>query len=297
MISRMNEWLEFAVWGAKQGFIQTMSRVNNNWIWLLQKDDLIAGNILAAGPQPESATALWACLSRFAHHKDGSPVHPTSTAVNAGIFFEPGYETTAHAIARALFELATHPDVQVGWAVPFLHAESYICLVVSSACTLCCLLFAALQQAGVMSRPVLLHEQAHVHWIVPLFPGCLYRQRLLDLSFLFAAFLALWKSGWHEHRCSTLTWDLQRSMAETTSMKFLSFKETSISSAVFELSVCMCCVNIWHSDLICTQGTCCDTSALPSWESNLTWNPDQWHALVPFINKAAWHAMILVVEY
>ena len=73
----------------------------------------MAAKIVASGPQPESETALWACLSRFVNHRDGSPIHPTTIAVNAGIFFEAGYETTAHSTAWALFELAARTDVQV----------------------------------------------------------------------------------------------------------------------------------------------------------------------------------------
>ncbi len=66
------------------------------------------------GPQPESDTSLWACLGRLVNYKDGTPIPQDTLAANAGIFFAAGYETTAHAITWALFELAADPSIQVG---------------------------------------------------------------------------------------------------------------------------------------------------------------------------------------
>ncbi len=81
---------------------------------MLQNDDRLAELIKRRGPQPESDTSLWACLSRCVNYKDGSPLPLQSVAANAGIFFAAGYETTAHAISWALFELAADTAVQVG---------------------------------------------------------------------------------------------------------------------------------------------------------------------------------------
>ncbi len=79
----------------------------------LQKDDELAAIIQKRGVQPESDTSLWACLSRFVSHKDGGPIPVQTLAANAGIFFAAGFETTAHAISWALFELAADPTIQV----------------------------------------------------------------------------------------------------------------------------------------------------------------------------------------
>ncbi|KAL0048837.1 hypothetical protein WJX82_000386 [Trebouxia sp. C0006] len=64
------------------------------------------------GVQPEANTSLWACLGRFVNYKDGSPIPSATIATNAGLFFGAGYETTAHAITWALFELAAEPSIQ-----------------------------------------------------------------------------------------------------------------------------------------------------------------------------------------
>ncbi len=79
----------------------------------LQKDDELAAIIQKRGVQPESDTSLWACLSRFVSHEDGGPIPVQTLAANAGIFFAAGFETTAHAISWALFELAADPSIQV----------------------------------------------------------------------------------------------------------------------------------------------------------------------------------------
>ncbi|DBA68321.1 TPA: hypothetical protein ACH3X2_013634 [Trebouxia sp. C0005] len=79
---------------------------------LTKNDDRLAELIKQRGPQPESDTALWACLSRCVNYKDGSPLPLQSIAANAGIFFAAGYETTAHAISWALFELAADTAIQ-----------------------------------------------------------------------------------------------------------------------------------------------------------------------------------------
>ena len=63
--------------------------------------------------QPEANTSISACLGRFVNYKDGSPIPSATLAANAGLFFGAGYETTAHAITWALFELAAEPSIQV----------------------------------------------------------------------------------------------------------------------------------------------------------------------------------------
>ena len=80
---------------------------------LLQKDDELAAMIQQRGVQPESETKLWACLSRFVSHKDGGPIPWQTLAANAGVFFAAGFDTTAHTISWALFELAADPSMQV----------------------------------------------------------------------------------------------------------------------------------------------------------------------------------------
>ena len=65
------------------------------------------------GVQPESEHSLSACLGRLVNYKDGSPIPEDTVAVNAGLFFGAGYETTAHAITWALFELAADTSIQV----------------------------------------------------------------------------------------------------------------------------------------------------------------------------------------
>ena len=64
-------------------------------------------------------------------HKDGGPIPVQTLAANAGIFFAAGFETTAHAISWALFELAADPTIQVSLSVCL-----YGCL---SVCLLACL--------------------------------------------------------------------------------------------------------------------------------------------------------------
>jgi len=81
---------------------------------LLQKDDELADMIKQRGVQPETDTSLWACLGRFVNYKDGSAIPHDTLAANAGLFFAAGYETTAHAITWAPFELAADTSIQVG---------------------------------------------------------------------------------------------------------------------------------------------------------------------------------------
>jgi len=69
----------------------------SNKALMLQNDDRLAELIKRRGPQPESDTSLWACLSRCVNYKDGSPLPLQSVAANAGIFF-----ATAHPISWAL---------------------------------------------------------------------------------------------------------------------------------------------------------------------------------------------------
>ena len=101
----------------------------------LQKDDELAAIIQKRGVQPESNTSLWACLSRFVSYKDGGPIPVQTLAANAGIFFAAGFETTAHAISWALFELAADPTLQVCLSV-CLPANLSVCRSVSvNLCT------------------------------------------------------------------------------------------------------------------------------------------------------------------
>ncbi len=92
------------------------------------------------GVQPESDTSLWACLSRFVSHKDGGPIPVQTLAANAGIFFAAGFETTAHAISWALFELAADPTIQVGLSV-CLPACLPACLPFCLSVGLCLLVY------------------------------------------------------------------------------------------------------------------------------------------------------------
>ena len=79
----------------------------------VQLDDVLAANIKARGRQPESNTALWACLSRLVNYKDGSPMHPQKFALNTGQFFWAGHDTSSNTITWCLFELAADQKVQV----------------------------------------------------------------------------------------------------------------------------------------------------------------------------------------
>ena len=106
----------------------------------LQKDDELAAIIQKRGVQPESDTSLWACLSRFVSHKDGGPIPVQTLAANAGIFFAAGFETTAHAISWALFELAADPTIQVGLSV-CLPACLPACLPFCLSVGLCLLVY------------------------------------------------------------------------------------------------------------------------------------------------------------
>ncbi len=63
------------------------------------------------------------------NHKDGSPIPSATIATNAGLFFGAGYETTAHAITWALFELAAEPSIQVCLLMSF--AENCSCMFVT----------------------------------------------------------------------------------------------------------------------------------------------------------------------
>ena len=105
---------------------------------MLQNDDRLAELIKQRGPQPESDTSLWACLSRCVNYKDGTPLPLQSVAANAGIFFAAGYETTAHAISWALFELAADTAIQVGIFF-FPVSQQTIAHAVSYGCHDCCL--------------------------------------------------------------------------------------------------------------------------------------------------------------
>ena len=79
----------------------------------LQHEDGLANLFKARGVQPLNNTSLWACLGRLVNYKDGKPVHHNNLAVNIGLFFIAGYETTAHAITFALLELASDIALQV----------------------------------------------------------------------------------------------------------------------------------------------------------------------------------------
>lgn len=79
----------------------------------VQKEDELAHAFRKRGEQPLDDTSLWACFSRLVNYKDSLPVSHDTLATNIGFFFTAGYETTAHLINWALFELAANPDVQV----------------------------------------------------------------------------------------------------------------------------------------------------------------------------------------
>ncbi len=65
------------------------------------------------GVQAPDNTSLRACFTRLVNYKNNEPVSHDTLAINIGSFFTAGYETTAHLINWALFELAAHPDLQV----------------------------------------------------------------------------------------------------------------------------------------------------------------------------------------
>ncbi|KAA6427588.1 MAG: cytochrome P450 [Trebouxia sp. A1-2] len=79
---------------------------------LWEKEDELAHAFRKRGEQPLDDTSLWACFSRLVNYKDSLPVSHDTLATNIGFFFTAGYETTAHLINWALFELAANPDVQ-----------------------------------------------------------------------------------------------------------------------------------------------------------------------------------------
>jgi len=77
----------------------------------LQKEGEMAHAFRKRGAQPLDDTSLWACFGRLVNYKDSLPVSHDTLAMNIGFFFTAGYETTAHLVDWALFELAA--DVQV----------------------------------------------------------------------------------------------------------------------------------------------------------------------------------------
>lgn len=79
----------------------------------LQLEDEKVANIKRRGVQPESNTSVWACLSRLVNFKDGSQLCNEAIAAQVQILFAAGFETTAHTITWALFELAANPELQV----------------------------------------------------------------------------------------------------------------------------------------------------------------------------------------
>ena len=83
----------------------------------LQTEDLKVANIRKQGKQPESNTHVWACLSRLVDYRDGSELCTDAIAAQLAIIFAAGFETTAHAITWALFELAANQQLQVGVTV------------------------------------------------------------------------------------------------------------------------------------------------------------------------------------
>lgn len=83
------------------------------WLICLQNEDVLANMIRRRGSQPTSNTSLWACLGRLINYKDGKPVHQGALAMNAGLFFIAGYQTTSNATIWALLELACNKSLQV----------------------------------------------------------------------------------------------------------------------------------------------------------------------------------------
>ena len=99
--------------------------------------------IIGKGRQPEEDTSLLACFSRLVNYKDNSPLPRDTLAANVGIFFVAGYETTAHAITWALFELAADQSLQVrflGTATTAVACTDLRCYTVSCVdhSLLCC---------------------------------------------------------------------------------------------------------------------------------------------------------------
>lgn len=87
-------------------------RVRNGIQGVRQNEDNLANELRRRGVQSLDNTSLWACLGRLVNYKDGKPAHHGSLAMNTGLFFVAGYETTAHNITFALLELASHKAVQ-----------------------------------------------------------------------------------------------------------------------------------------------------------------------------------------
>lgn len=79
----------------------------------MQNEDDLVKLFRGRGVQPMDNTSLWACLGRMVNYKDGKPVHHDTLAMNIGLFFIAGYETTAHTITWALLEVASDKTLQV----------------------------------------------------------------------------------------------------------------------------------------------------------------------------------------
>ena len=84
----------------------------------------MANEFRKRGLQSLENTSLWACFGRLVNYKDNTPASHDSLAMNIGFFFTAGYETTAHLINWALFELAANPAIQVT-SYTVLHFNKY----------------------------------------------------------------------------------------------------------------------------------------------------------------------------
>ena len=86
---------------------------------LLQTEDQKVVDIKKQGVQPDSNTEVWACMSRLVNYKDGSELCNDAIAAQVAIIFGAGFDTSAHTITWALFELAADQPLQVNsWFEP-----------------------------------------------------------------------------------------------------------------------------------------------------------------------------------
>ena len=81
----------------------------------LQAEDMKVESIRNRGVQPDSNTQVWACLSRLVDYRDGSHLCNTAIAAQVAVIVVAGFETTAHTITWALFELAANQHLQVSF--------------------------------------------------------------------------------------------------------------------------------------------------------------------------------------
>ena len=98
-----------------QAFKLQVGKETANAALLMQEEDVKVVKIRKQGVQPESNTTVWACLTRLVNYKDGSQLCDAAIAAQVAVIFAAGFETTAHTITWALFELAANQKLQVSF--------------------------------------------------------------------------------------------------------------------------------------------------------------------------------------